>query len=73
MSITTNTTNKQSRPGDHSLPKHSGKKTKGKGKTNSSETLCSICENTIVEASETQQGEDALFCEGTCQAWVYRK
>ena len=32
---------------------------------------CSICALPIVEASETNEGQAALFCEGDCQCWYH--
>ena len=69
----TDTANKRQRPGDDSPPKLVQKKTKGKTKINIEGTKCSICENIIAIASETDEGNDALFCEGFCQAWCHRK
>ena len=39
----------------------------------SSETDCLICEEPILEPSEHCTGEDAVFCEGSCQGWLHRK
>jgi len=34
--------------------------------------VCPICCNAIVDATETSEGEEALFCEGTCNKWLHR-
>ena len=34
--------------------------------------VCPMCTNVIVDATETSEGEEALFCEGTCQKWLHR-
>ena len=70
---TVDTTNKRQRPGDDSPPKQIQKRTKGKTKINVEGTKCFICDNAIAIASETNEGEDALFCDGLCQAWCHRK
>ena len=31
-----------------------------------------MCCETIVEATEDTEGQEALFCEGTCQKWLHR-
>ena len=33
---------------------------------------CSVCEDAILESSNTQDGQDAVFCEGSCQGWMHR-
>ena len=35
--------------------------------------ICAICLDTIIDATEVSEGEDALFCEGKCQAWLHRR
>lgn len=34
---------------------------------------CPICEDKIVEASRSQAGHDAVWCDGPCQAWLHRR
>ena len=34
------------------------------------ETFCAICHEIILEGEE---GQDAVFCEGKCEAWIHRK
>ena len=71
---TVDRTNKRQHPGDDSPPKQIQKRTKGKTKINVEGIKCFICDNaTIAIASETNEGEDALFCDGLCQAWCHRK
>ena len=46
----------------------------GKKKSKENELqVCIICELNIKEDTDQTEGEDALFCEGDCQAWVHRK
>ena len=46
----------------------------GKKKSKENELqVCIICELNIQEGTDQTEGEDALFCEGDCQAWVHRK
>ena len=35
--------------------------------------VCPVCESTIVDDDELNEGEDAIFCEGECQIWLHRK
>lgn len=69
----TDTASKRQRPGDDSPPKQVQKKTKAKTKINIEGTKCCICEDVIALPSESVEGDDALFCEGFCQAWCHRK
>jgi len=34
---------------------------------------CLICEEAILEPSDTCVGDEAVFCEGSCQGWLHRK
>ena len=34
---------------------------------------CPICEEVIRDKSRIHAGEDAIFCEGSCRAWIHRK
>ena len=34
--------------------------------------VCPICCDEIDDATETSEGQEALFCEGTCQKWLHR-
>jgi len=47
-------------------------KKNAKGGKNS-EADCLICEEPILEPSEHCAGEEAVFCEGSCQGWIQRK
>jgi len=47
-------------------------KRKAKGSKNS-EADCLICEEAILEPSDTYVGDEAVFCEGSCQGWLHRK
>ena len=50
------------------------KRGRGRPRKNPSATCaCAICLDAIVEATETSVGEEALFCEGHCQAWLHRR
>ena len=37
-----------------------------------SEDGCTMCCMTIQESSDSRNGQDALFCEGSCQKWYHR-
>jgi len=44
-----------------------------KGRKGDSSTKCAVCCNVIVEYDEEKGiGDDAMFCEGTCNAWIHR-
>ena len=47
-------------------------KRKPKGGKNS-EADCLICEEPILEAGEHCDGDDAVYCENSCQGWIYRR
>ena len=34
--------------------------------------ICPMCCETILEATEDTEGQEALFCEGTCQKLLHR-
>ena len=33
---------------------------------------CPICAKTVIDASESEEGDEAVFCEGECQCWLHR-
>ena len=70
---TVDTVNKRQCSGDDTPPKQAQKKTKGKTKVINEGTVCCICEDSIKIMSETNEGDDTVFCEGFCQAWAHRK
>ena len=49
-------------------PSKNSKKKKEKGTF-----ICPICLENIVEATKTRQGQDSIFCEGSCSTWLHRK
>ena len=49
-------------------PSKNSKKKKEKGIF-----ICPICLENIVEATKTRQGQDSIFCEGSCSTWLHRK
>ena len=42
-------------------------------KGNDGTEICAICLDIIIDATEVSEGEDALFCERKCQAWLHRR
>ena len=34
-------------------------------------TICPICLDKIAEDTDDTDGHDAIFCEGTCNAWIH--
>lgn len=61
-------TGKRSNPVHDTPPKTSEKRTK-----ENDPTICQVCCATITESSEGVIGEDAIYCEGDCKAWIHRK
>ncbi len=37
------------------------------------ERLCLVCEKVIKDKSAKSQGEDSIFCEGSCNGWIHRQ
>ena len=35
--------------------------------------ICPVCEETIKDPSPTSEGQESIFCEGTCNTWLHRK
>ena len=55
-------------------PKKSGKATPAKGK---SDVVCPMCEELIIDAGSSNSkkgnsGQESIFCEGVCNAWLHR-
>jgi len=36
-------------------------------------TICLICDETIKEPTKHRKGDEAIYCEGFCEAWIHRK
>ena len=34
--------------------------------------VCPVCERGIIDATDTEVGEDAIFCDGQCKCWYHR-
>ena len=60
------------RPADFTPPS-CGKKQKDRSEEDISEDICQVCDTPIVEYSSTTEGEEDVFCEGQCNAWIHRK
>ena len=58
----------------HHLKDQRNKRDRKGVKGDSSPTKCPVCCNVIVEYDEEKgiEGDDAMFCEGTCNAWIHR-
>ena len=65
-------TGERKRPA-HFTPPGSNKKQKDISEETVTEEICQVCEAPIVEYSATSEGEEAVFCEGLCNAWIHRK
>jgi len=37
------------------------------------DTICPICLDPIIDATEHKEGQDAIFCESSCNAWLHRQ
>ena len=35
--------------------------------------ICPICEDPVLDAKGHKKGQDAIFCDGTCQSWLHRR
>ena len=46
-------------------------KTKAKSK-DSNQSNCCVCDKLIAEQTRTKNGQDAIYCEGSCQSWMHR-
>ena len=42
-------------------------------KSKNSLCRCSVCLEEIVEPNGKKEGQDAIYCDGVCQAWLHRK
>ena len=36
-------------------------------------TICPICLDPIIDATEDTEGHEAIYCESTCNAWIHRQ
>ena len=34
--------------------------------------VCPICEKTVTDTTDAEEGEDLVFCDGECQCWLHR-
>lgn len=46
---------------------------KSKGQKDKDKILCPVCDEYIVDTTDGKPGQDSIFCDGTCQAWLHRK
>ena len=58
---------------EKSAEKSKGQKAKSKAKSRTNVFSCSICDERIKEPSGKAQGEDSIFCDGQCKAWLHRR
>lgn len=49
------------------------KRQKQRGNSNSESSVCCICNCVIEEGTDEKDGEDGIFCEGSCNSWLHRK
>ena len=48
----------------------------GKGispRPSDSTTVCPICLDTIIDASDKSDGQDSVYCDGLCKGWIHRR
>jgi len=36
-------------------------------------TTCPICDENIKDATKYRKGDDSIYCEGYCDAWIHRR
>ena len=36
-------------------------------------TTCTICLDPIIDATEDAEGQEAIYCESTCNGWIHRQ
>ena len=41
--------------------------------TKTGECICPICLDPIVDAKSKQKGQDSIFCDSQCSAWLHRQ
>jgi len=58
----------RNRSPSESSPTVNKKKSKRKGGCS-----CPICLDKIVESTKAKSGQDAIYCEGECDAWLHRR
>lgn len=61
-------TGKRSNPVHDTPPKVTEKRTK-----EAQQVTCLICDVRIIESTNDVDGDDAVYCEGDCKAWLHRK
>ena len=57
----------------YNSPNSKKQKDKNKETETEPEDICAVCDEPILEWSETSDGQEAIFCEGRCNAWMHRK
>jgi len=54
------------------FPEDSPQSTKqSKNKRQTGECICTVCQDPILDATKTSKGQDSIFCEGQCSAWIH--
>ena len=43
------------------------------GKRAKGNHVCPICDEVIKEQTKNKKGDDCIYCEGSCEAWLHRK
>ena len=43
------------------------------GKKSKRDTTCPVCDETIKEPTKHRKGDDSIYCEGYCDAWIHRR
>jgi len=38
-----------------------------------SSTICPVCLDPIIDATEETEGQEAIFCESACNSWIHRQ
>lgn len=42
-------------------------------KKKTKDCICPVCEDVIIEGNGKKCGDDAIYCDGHCDAWLHRR
>ena len=70
---TTDTNSDSTTCGKRQRPSYGSPSKSSKKKNEKGTFVCPVCTENIAEATKTKQGQDAIFCEGSCKTWLHRK
>jgi len=41
--------------------------------SNDSPTVCPVCLDPIIDATEEKEGQEAIYCKSICNSWIHRQ